>query len=63
LFQVDGFQRIGNLRPNRLPELKPLPRWYPSELQTTVGHRELHGASSQKFSKIALLKVPDALVG
>ena len=57
-----GFRRIGNLRPNRLPELKSLLRRYPDELETRVGHYELHRASTKKFNKITLVKISDPLV-
>jgi len=43
------------------PELKLLRRPYPSELETRVGHKELHRSNTQKLNKVSLVKVPDAL--
>ena len=62
LFEEDWIRGIRNLRPNRLPKLKSLLHRYPGELETTIGHNEFHRSSPKKFSKIALVKVPDALV-
>jgi hypothetical protein len=54
---------MSNLGSNRFPELKSLRYRYPSELETRVGHKELHSSSAQKFSEVSLVKVPDALPG
>jgi hypothetical protein len=61
LLSVDGFFWMGNLGSNRFPELKQLRRPYPSELETRVGHKELHRSSAQKLNKVSLVKVPDTL--
>jgi hypothetical protein len=52
---------MGNLGSNRFPELKQLRRPHPSELETSVGHEELHRSSAQKLNKVRLVKVPDTL--
>jgi hypothetical protein len=62
LFEEDWFRGVRNLRLNRLPKLKSLLRRYPSELETTIGHNELHRASPKAFSKTVPVKVPDPLV-
>jgi hypothetical protein len=56
-----GFHRVGNLRPNRFPELKAFLHRYPIQLRSTVGQDELHGARPHKFSDKILVEMPDAL--
>src|SRR6266699_3117750 len=46
LLPVYGFFWMGNLGSNRFPELKLLRCRYPSELETRVGHKELHRSSA-----------------
>jgi hypothetical protein len=58
---VDGLHRVGDVRPNRFPELKPFLSRYPIQIRPTVGHDELHPDCPQKFSDKVLVKVPDAL--
>jgi hypothetical protein len=58
---LDGFHRVGNLRPNGLPELKPFLRRYPIQLRPTVGRDELHRTRLQQFSYKDLVKLMAAL--
>jgi hypothetical protein len=60
---LDGFHRVGNLRPNHFPELKPFLHRYPIQLRPTVGNDKLHLSYPHEPSDEVLVKVPDTLAG